>query len=577
MENFNKNIDKQIQWFKDEITEGYINYYDYNEFKNIKVIGYGAFSKVYQATWKSSNTIALKSFENNNLIMKEIINEIKLLHKVSSHTNIIKFFGITKRENSTYLLILEYANSGTLGNYLKDYFNKLDWNMRLQFAIQIADAVSYIHQYDIIHCDLHSDNILIHQNTIKLADLGLSSRLNQKDILGIVPYVDPQNFQKQINSNVYSVGVLLWEISSGQKPFKSYEYSFLKLMLEISKGRRESLIPNTPTDYINIYTKCWQNNPDDRPDMQKVFSDLKSINLNTNKIKEFEPYKVVASEKNDIIATANLKNEIKTFELYKEAAEKAAEKGQINSIHNLGYCYQNGIGTEKNEIKAFEILGIGTEKNEIKAFELYSEAAEKGQIDSIHNLGCCYQNGIGTEKNEIKAFEFKAAEKGQIDSIHNLGYCYQNGIGTEKNKIKAFEIYKKAAEKGQICSITNLGSCYRLGIGTEKNEIKAFKLYKKAAEKGQINSIKNLGYCYQNGIGTEKNEIKAFKLYKKAAEKGQINSINYLGYCYRDGIGTEKNEIKAFELYEEAAEKGNITAIYNLAVCYQNWNRNGKK
>ncbi|CAB4385380.1 unnamed protein product [Rhizophagus irregularis] len=220
----NNNLDNQIQWFKDGVTGGYINYYDYTEFKNTKIIGCGAFSNVRQATWGDSNTIvALKSFSNNSLIMKEIINEIKLLHRVSFHTNIIKFFGITERknneDNSNYLLILECADSGTLGNYLKDNFVKLDWNMKLQFAIQIADAVSCIHQYDIIHCDLHSDNILIHQNTIKLADFGLSRRLaevsTQKDILGIV---------------------------------------LLKLMLEISNGKRESPIPNTPIDYINVYT-----------------------------------------------------------------------------------------------------------------------------------------------------------------------------------------------------------------------------------------------------------------------------------------------------------------------------------
>ena len=54
------------------------------------------------------------------------------------------------------MLILEYADSGTLGNYLKNNFNKLDWKIKLQFAIQIADAVSCIHQHDIIHCDLVS-------------------------------------------------------------------------------------------------------------------------------------------------------------------------------------------------------------------------------------------------------------------------------------------------------------------------------------------------------------------------------------------------------------------------------------
>jgi serine/threonine protein kinase len=59
--------------------------------------------------------------------------------------------------NSSYLLIFEYADSGTLGNYLKDNFNKLDWNMKLKFAIQIADAVSCIHDNDIIHRDLVSN------------------------------------------------------------------------------------------------------------------------------------------------------------------------------------------------------------------------------------------------------------------------------------------------------------------------------------------------------------------------------------------------------------------------------------
>ena len=62
--------------------------------------------------------------------------------------------------NSNYLLILEYADSGTLRNYLKNNFSRLDWNMKLQFAIQIADAVSCIHQKNIIHRDLVSNPFL---------------------------------------------------------------------------------------------------------------------------------------------------------------------------------------------------------------------------------------------------------------------------------------------------------------------------------------------------------------------------------------------------------------------------------
>ncbi|GET03263.1 kinase-like domain-containing protein [Rhizophagus clarus] len=101
-----------------------------------------------------------------------------------------------------------------------------------------------------------------------------------------------------------------------------------------------------------------------------------------------------------------------------------------NKIFCLGYCYQHGIGIKKNDIKAFE---------------LYKEAAKKGHIESIYQLGECYKHGLGTEINKIKAFEsYKAAaEKGHITSIHDLGECYDFGIGTEANKIKACELYKE--------------------------------------------------------------------------------------------------------------------------------------
>lgn len=106
---------------------------------------------------------------------------------------------------------------------------------------------------------------------LKLADFGHSHRLaevsTQKDIVGVLPYIDPQFFQTQTSNNksycykpnkksdIYSIGVLLWEISSGYKPFKSYNsYQRNKLLLEILDGKRETPIPNTPIDYINIYT-----------------------------------------------------------------------------------------------------------------------------------------------------------------------------------------------------------------------------------------------------------------------------------------------------------------------------------
>ncbi|CAB5362704.1 unnamed protein product [Rhizophagus irregularis] len=148
-----------------------------------------------------------------------------------------------------------------------------------------------------------------------------------------------------------------------------------------------------------------------------------------------------------------------------------------SNIHHLGYCHQYGIRIEKNEIKAFQ---------------LYKEAAEKGHINSKYNLGRCYQLGAGIEKNEAKAFELykEVAQNGHITSIYELGECYQYGMGTGKNEIKAFGLYKEAAEKGHINSIHKLVECYQYGIGTEKDENKAFEYYKKAVNEYEYEAFR---------------------------------------------------------------------------------------
>ncbi|CAB4415035.1 unnamed protein product [Rhizophagus irregularis] len=98
----------------------------------------------------------------------------------------------------------------------------------MSLSFKLACGVSCLHNGGIIHRDLHSDNIL---------------------------------------SDVYSVGVLLWEISSGQSPFSTKEYD-LDLAMQ---GLREDPIPDTPDKYIKLYTDCWDGESNNRPTINQVY------------------------------------------------------------------------------------------------------------------------------------------------------------------------------------------------------------------------------------------------------------------------------------------------------------------
>ncbi len=76
--------------------------------------------------------------------------------EVDYHENIIKFYGISKLEanSNKYLLVMEYADGGSLQSYLKENFNKLEWCDKYKLAFQLANAVACMHNEGIIHCDL---------------------------------------------------------------------------------------------------------------------------------------------------------------------------------------------------------------------------------------------------------------------------------------------------------------------------------------------------------------------------------------------------------------------------------------
>ncbi|RHZ88304.1 hypothetical protein Glove_23g165 [Diversispora epigaea] len=248
---------------EDTLQKKIIPFYQFSEFENVNLIS----RNVYKATFKTSQkkTVALKPISlNDQFTLDNLINEIEINRKLDIHDSILRFYGITKQDDN-YMLILEYANDGSLRQYLKTNFQRLDWNAKLDIAKKIADILMLLHSNDIIHGKLNSENILIHNGIIKFNVFGLTKIMPESlrllvNTLGPIEYIDPQYLEifntigKNKSSDVFSLGIILWEISSGNPPFEMESLSNGALLNSIVKGKREMVIPGTPSKYEEIYT-----------------------------------------------------------------------------------------------------------------------------------------------------------------------------------------------------------------------------------------------------------------------------------------------------------------------------------
>lgn len=233
---------------------------------------------------------------------------------------------------------------------------------------------------------------------------------------------------------------------------------------------------------------------------------------------------------------------------------KAYNYGCRLAAFDLGECYLNGWGVEKDE-KA--------------AFNYYKEAVgeEEEHVRAMAQLGLCYYDGKGTERDLTKAAYYmsKAAEKGYPPSQRNLAFYYLQNV---KNMEMAFSWLKKSAEADYGLAQYELGYFYENGIGTVTDDMQAAKWYQEAAEKGLASAQNNLAMMYYKGKGVEQSYELAATWARKSSEKGDAVAQFNLGEFYEDGKGVEQDLKQAFYWYKKAAEQDDAEACWRVCRMY---------
>ena len=156
-------------------------------------------------------------------------------------------------------------------------------------------------------------------------------------------------------------------------------------------------------------------------------------------------------------------------------------------------------------------------KDAVEAVKSYKKAAEQNYAQAQRDLGDCYANGEGVERDGVEAAKWLEKAAGQESNLRLklAALSYYNS----QNYVEAVKLWRQVAEDDEADAQSLLGDCYRDGKGVTKNYLAAVKWYRKAAEQNHTEAQYKLSVCYANGEGVEKDEAEAYKWYILASAK----------------------------------------------------------
>ncbi|CAB5386148.1 unnamed protein product [Rhizophagus irregularis] len=327
----------------DFILEKKLRWIPYNKFKNVGYLSKGGFGIIFKATWLNNDEneeVILKCRSELNENLNEFLKECEYHTSILSSNDIIEIYGFTKDPDTLkYMVVIDYANKGNLRENLTKIVEN-NWNQKLFMLYQIVSGLSKIHEQNLIHCDFHDGNILIHRD------------------------------KKDKEDKVYICDFGLCQ------PVKSFliEYDYYGVL----PCERPEIVENTPQCYVDLMKKCWNEDPLKRPSSKEVLKIIEKW--------IFHSYEVSEELKSNIMEFIN------------------APIGQHNNLVNESHpqaCYTSRLldftSKKLNEILESEDLQANVKTNEI----LVSEYLNDYIIRDLKSLDIEADENTSENLNEI--------------------------------------------------------------------------------------------------------------------------------------------------------------------------------
>ncbi|KAL6060669.1 putative serine/threonine-protein kinase/receptor [Balamuthia mandrillaris] len=260
------------------------------------LLGVGTSAQVFKGTYRGQE-VAVKVLRPV-MEPKQIENFKKELDIMGSlrSTDVVYFYGTCLEPK--ICIVMEYCARGSLYHVLSSKNTSIDWPLLFHIADGMMRGINCLHSWkpQIVHRDLKSLNLLVDDNwNVKVCDFGLSRYTDQGNLStlgklrGTFAYCAPEVYfgeRFSAKSDIYSVGVILWELmvkcikGEYDRPYGEYKhlvFDFQIIIQTAKKGLRPTIPPNCPPSYADLIRRCWDAEPDNRPDCLQVAEGLVAL------------------------------------------------------------------------------------------------------------------------------------------------------------------------------------------------------------------------------------------------------------------------------------------------------------